>query len=73
MTLPDFTTSGDLPAGVHRTSLTETMARFATGSDQRKRLGLRLKRIHQIAAETGHLARFVVFGSWVMFGRSVVS
>ena len=65
MTLPDFTKSGDLPVGVHRTSLAETMARFAMGSDQRKRLGLRLKRIHQLAVEKGHLARFIVFGSFV--------
>ena len=65
MTLPDFTASGDLPSGVHRASLAEAIARFATGSDRRKLLGLRLERIHQIAAKTGHLARFVVFGSFV--------
>ena len=65
MALPDFTETGDLPTGVHQASLTETVARFGNDSDWRKRLGTRLKRIHQIASNTGHLARFVVFGSFV--------
>lgn len=65
MPLPDFTASGDLPPGVHQASLAETAARFGTGSERRKRLILRLERIHRIASETEHLARFVVFGSFV--------
>lgn len=65
MTLPDFTARGDLPSGVHRASLVETVARFGTRSHRRKLLGLRLERIHQIASKTRHLARFVVFGSFV--------
>jgi len=63
--LPEFTETGDLPAGVHEASLAETVARFGAGSDRRKLLARRLERIHQIASETGHLARFVVFGSFV--------
>ena len=65
MALPDFSETGDLPVGVHQASLTETAARFGADSNCRKRLGTRLKRIHQIALDTGHLARFVVFGSFV--------
>lgn len=65
MILPDFTASGDLPPGVHPASLEETVGRFGTGSDRRKLLGLRLERVYRIASETEHLARFVVFGSFV--------
>ena len=65
MPLPEFNDVGDLPAGVHEASLVEIVARFGTGSDQRKRIARRLERIYQIALETGHLARFVVFGSFV--------
>ena len=65
MPLPEFNQTGDLPTGVHRTSLTEAAARFAAGSDRRKTLALRLERIHQIASQTGHLSRFVVFGSFI--------
>lgn len=65
MALPDFSETGDLPCGVHQASLSETVARFGTGSDRRRLLALRLERIHRLAWQTGHLARFVVFGSFV--------
>jgi len=64
MALPDFTEGGDLPVNVHQVSLSETVARFGT-SGWRRRLGMRLKRIYRTASNTGHLARFVVFGSFV--------
>jgi hypothetical protein len=63
--LPPFTHTGDLPVGVHGASLSEVVARFGAGSTRRRLLALRLERIHQIALQTGHLARFVVFGSFV--------
>ena len=65
MPLPEFTKTGDLPTGVQEASFAETVARFGPGSDRRKRIARRLERIHQIASQTGHLARFVVFGSFV--------
>lgn len=65
MPLPDFTESGDLPSGVYAATLAETVARFGTDSDRRKRLALRLERIHRVSSQTGHLSRFVVFGSFV--------
>ena len=65
MPLPEFTETGDLPTGVYAASLAEAVARFGTGSDRRKLLARRLERIHQIASQTGHLARFVVFGSFI--------
>jgi hypothetical protein len=39
--------------------------RFGQGSVQRRAVSERLERIDQLAASTGHLARFVVFGSFV--------
>jgi len=65
VSLPSFNTSGDLPVGVHLTSLQEALSRFGVGSDQRKAVGLRLERLYQVACASGHLARFVVFGSFV--------
>ena len=65
MPLPDLTDSGDLPLGVHRASLRETLDRFAIGHPQRIAVGERLQRIHRVAAATRRLVRFVVFGSFV--------
>ena len=65
MTLPEFNETGDLPKGVHKASLDETIARLETDSDRRKLIARRLERVHRIASQTGHLARFVVFGSFV--------
>jgi hypothetical protein len=65
MPLPSVTDSGDLPVGVHVATLTEIIDRFGTASDRRRLLALRLGRIHGIAMRTGHLARFIVFGSFI--------
>ena len=65
MSLPPFNAAGDLPVGVHPTSLREALARFGVGSTQRKAVASRLERIYQVACTTGHLGRFVVFGSFV--------
>jgi uncharacterized protein DUF6932 len=45
--------------------LSEVLERFGSGSPQRKRIGLRLERIYNLAWATGHLACCVVFGSFV--------
>jgi hypothetical protein len=65
LALPLLTEENELPAGVHPAPLNEVRARFGVGSDRRKTLVLRLERIHRVAQSTGHLARFVVFGSFV--------
>jgi hypothetical protein len=65
MPLPEMTNSGELPLGVHQATLQETIERFAVGHPQRLAVGERLERIHHLASTTGHLARFVVFGSFV--------
>jgi hypothetical protein len=56
---------GELPLGVHPATLREVLERFGTGSSQRKLVALRLERIYQVAQASGHLRRFVVFGSFV--------
>jgi hypothetical protein len=63
--LPDFETTGDLPVGVYQAALPEVLARFAVGSQQRRTMGERLVRIYNLAKGTGHLSRFIVFGSFV--------
>ena len=65
MPLPPFTVQGDLPPGLHRATLRAVLERFGSGSPQRMLLGLRLERVYNVARATGHLARCVVFGSFV--------
>ncbi len=64
-TLPAFNEQGDLPPGVHRATLADVLERFGQGSTQRRVVAERLNRIYKLAASTGHLARFVVFGSFI--------
>jgi Family of unknown function (DUF6932) len=63
--LPRFTETGDLPPGIHRAPLTATLLRFGQGSAQRRLVGERLRRLHELAQSTGHVSRFVVVGSFV--------
>lgn len=65
MPLPDLTGIGDLPTGVHPATMAEVFDRFGSSSDRRKLLALRLRRVYDVAAQTGHLLHFVVFGSFV--------
>ena len=65
MPLPSLTSAGDLPLGVHSATLREVLDRFGAGSRQRAAVAERLERIYRMARDTGHLARFVVFGSFV--------
>ena len=65
MALPAFNEAGDLPPGVHGATLSEVLERFGQGSVQRCAVADRLNRLYQLAASTGQLARFVVFGSFV--------
>lgn len=65
MSLPELNAHGDLPVGVHAASIAEAVARFGHPTEIRKRLGARLERIYHVAAETGGLRRFIVFGSFV--------
>ena len=62
---PDFNDNGDLPPGIHQATLTEVIDHFGRGTLQRRIMARRLEYIHFLAAETGHLARFIIFGSFV--------
>jgi hypothetical protein len=63
--LPPFGPSGDLPVGIHHASLQAVIERFGQGTHQRALAGARLSRIYAVAASTGHLRRFIVFGSFI--------
>jgi hypothetical protein len=65
LALPSLNDDGDLPAGVYRAALSEVLERFGQGTVQRRAVADRLTRIFSLAVSTGHLARFVVFGSFV--------
>ena len=65
MIWPEFNANGDLPVGIHRATLTETLVHFGAGSLKRRLVAERLERIYRLASATGQVARFVVFGSFV--------
>ena len=67
--LPPLGNDGDLPLGIFRTTLRETLRRFGKGSWQRVAVAQRLERIYRFSVGTGQLARFVVFGSFVSAKR----
>ncbi len=52
MALPEFNELGDLPEGHYVVSLEEVIARFGSGSDQRKAVTDHLLKIRQLAAAT---------------------
>jgi hypothetical protein len=63
--LPPFNENGDLPPGVHATSLNEIGQRFGTGRTARVRAWRALRHLHELALRTGSLRNFYVFGSFV--------
>ena len=62
--LPQFNERGDLPEGIHAAKLEVVLAHFAA-TPRRAVIARRLERIHALARSTGHLARFIVFGSFI--------
>jgi len=62
---PEFNESGDLPIGIHRAALAEVIDHFGRGSFQRAIVAQRLERIYSLASQTGKVARFIIFGSFV--------
>lgn len=65
MALPAPNADGDLPSGVHACSLREVLDRFGSSTARRRLMGMRLKRVLDLVADTGQAARVVVFGSFV--------
>jgi hypothetical protein len=62
---PEFDAKGDFPVGVHKANIAEVIEFFGTATLQRRIVAQRLQRIYHLARNTGHLRRFVVFGSFV--------
>jgi hypothetical protein len=62
--LPPFGDDGDMPVGVHLASLSEIAARFGVGF-VRQPLLRTLRHMHALALHTGHVERFLIFGSFV--------
>lgn len=65
MAIPPLKDDGDLPTSVYRATLADVLRAFGSGSAQRKSVALRLERVYATARASGHLARAVVFGSFV--------
>jgi hypothetical protein len=62
---PEFGAHGDMPPGIHLATLADVVAHFGSGTPQRQRVARRLEHIYALAKASGHLARFIVFGSFV--------
>jgi hypothetical protein len=62
---PPLNHAGDLPPGVHLATLAEVVERFDKETPRRAIIGRRLERIYGLVRTTGHLARFIIFGSFV--------
>ncbi|MSU57016.1 MAG: hypothetical protein EXS35_02335 [Pedosphaera sp.] len=62
--LPEFNAQGDLPEGIHAGSLELVLVYFGN-TPHRAVVARRLERIFTLASSTGHLARFIVFGSFI--------
>lgn len=62
---PEFNSEGDLPVGVYGASLSDVIDHFGAGTPQRRIVSRRLVRIFDLASSTGHLCRFIIFGSFV--------
>jgi len=60
-----MTAAGDLPTGIHGATLAEVMERFGQGTPTRVMLGRRLGHIFQLVHQTGCVARFILFGSFI--------
>jgi hypothetical protein len=62
---PAFNDKGDLPPGIHQATLAEVIEHFGRDTPQRRIIARRLEHIYTLAIRTGHLVRFIIFGSFV--------
>jgi hypothetical protein len=63
--LPEFTSEGDLPIGVHEANWQEVQSHFGTATSRRVWLFGRLQALVELAAKTGELRRVFIWGSFV--------
>ena len=73
MSLPELDDAGNFPEGVHEATLSEVLGRFGRSTAARRFVATRLRRIHEVAVATGHLARFVIYGSFAARQHSMAS
>jgi len=66
---PDFDSNGDLPVGIYQATLSAVIAHFGTSTLHRRLVAQRLACIYALARNTGQLARFIIFGSFVTAKR----
>lgn len=64
-TWPPFDAHGDLPRGIYPATLPNVLSQFGITTPQRERVARRLEHIYALAMSSGHVARFVIFGSFV--------
>lgn len=62
---PQLTSEGDLPPGLYQVTLAAVIQQFGQSTPRRRLLAQRLERIYNRVSATGHLVRFIVFGSFV--------
>jgi hypothetical protein len=62
---PKFNKVGDLPPGIHQATLLDVIEHFGKGGFQRAIVVERLQRIYSLAMETGKVAHFIMFESFV--------
>ena len=65
MSLPNLNREGELPEGIHKTTIDEVVSQFGSGTSQREIVTARLQKIYQLAKGTGYLQRFLIFGSYI--------
>ena len=65
MPLPNLNHDGELPEGIHEATISEVVTHFGSGTPQREIVTERLRRIYQLAKETGHLQQLLIFGSYI--------
>src|SRR5437016_3485004 len=65
MALPPFNADGDLPPGLYRATMEEVAARFGGQNAARKQCTTSLRRILDLARDTGQFERMIVFGSYI--------
>lgn len=65
MPLPNLNHEGELPEGIHKTTIDEVVSQFGSGTSQREVVTARFQRIYQLAKGTGYLQRFLIFGSYI--------
>ena len=65
MPLPNIDETGDLPPGVHPATLAEVQQGFGAVGGQRGTCTRRLSHVYNLAPRTGHVQRFIIFGSYV--------